>query len=367
MIDQEKVDKLTKFKQRNKFSKRAWNDRGLNPSSGDICRNLTGVFNSCADKLIDGVNNQLSDEQIKHLLEKELTSLNKLDFDTEEREFICDLYYELASIVCIDISEVLEIWLYGFISKARQEKTIDTISQPYAKCGIESENHRKEKQERIGITSASPGYLKVSEINNDLYGFSQVIDKKYSQIDFTFLFYFVIGYRAVVDEKSPDIPYVDDDIKYYAKEKMLGMDIVMPHDEFEPYKKNVSMQRRLMGNYFFPLFSFCIRKYRNKLSALKLIEKELVEDMRLFLVENLWLPDENGQYKLSVIETVSYERAMSLLGNPDIKKFANNKQGQKVQDLTWTIDEQTELSSMYLLVDKKWELQKYEIRTANNT
>ena len=85
--------------------------------------------------------------------------------------------------------------------------------------------------------------------------------------------------------------------------------------------------------------------------------------MRLFLIENLWLPDENGQFKLSVIETVSFERAMSLFGNPKEKKFTDNAQGIKNQDLTWIIDEEeNELFATYSLIDKKWQLQKYEVR-----
>lgn len=108
-------------------------------------------------------------------------------------------------------------------------------------------------------------------------------------------------------------------MRFYKDENWLGMDLIMPLAEFNPYKYNVSMQRRIMGKYFFPFFSKNIHKYIYKLPILKSIEKDLVEDMRLFLIENLWLPDENGQFKLSVIETVSFERAMSLFGNPKEK------------------------------------------------
>ena len=145
---------------------------------------------------------------------------------------------------------------------------------------------------------------------------------------------------------------------------------VMAKMEFPEYKNNISMQRRIMGKYFFPFFSVNIHKYIYKLPILKVIEKDLVEDMRLFLIENLWLPDENGQYKLSVIETVSYERSIELLGNPIAKRFADNEQGIKVQYLTWIIDDaKSELSATYLLIDKKWQLQKYQVRikeVANN-
>ena len=148
------------------------------------------------------------------------------------------------------------------------------------------------------------------------------------------------------------------------------MDLIMPLDDFNPYKENISMQRRIMGKHFFPFFSVNIHKYIYKLPILKVIEKDLVEDMRLFLIENLWIPDENGQYKLSVIETVSYERSIELFGNPIAKRFADNEQGIKVQYLTWIIDDaKSELSATYLLIDKKWQLQKYQVKikeVANN-
>ncbi len=114
-----------------------------------------------------------------------------------------------------------------------------------------------------------------------------------------------------------------------------------------------------MGKHFFPFFSANIHKYIYKLPVLKSVEKELVEDMRLFLVENLWLPNENGQYRLSVIETSSYEHCIKLFGNPKEKKFADNEQGIKVQDITWIIDDvKSELSATYLLIDKKGGLEE---------
>ena len=120
------------------------------------------------------------------------------------------------------------------------------------------------------------------------------------------------------------------------------------------------MQRRIMGKHFFPFFAENIKKYRNKLPVLKAIEKDLVEDMRLFLIENLWLPDDNGGFKLAVIENVSYDRAMALFGNPKQKKFTDTNNG-KIQDILWEVDEQTKLSAQYRLIDKVWTLEGYNI------
>lgn len=215
--------------------------------------------------------------------------------------------------------------------------------------------------ERISIQSDSPGYIKVSDIGKDLIAFSRIIEKKYSQINFELAFCF----RALYTTQG-----INSKVRLYKDENWLGMDLIMALDEFNPYKNNVSMQRRIMGKHFFPFFSANIHKYIYKLPVLKTIEKDLVEDMRLFLVENLWLPNENGQYKLSVIETVPYERSMELFGNPITKGFVYNEHGAKVQDLTWIIDDAgSELSATYLLIDKKWQLQKYQVKikeVANN-
>ena len=207
--------------------------------------------------------------------------------------------------------------------------------------------------ERISITSDSPGYIKVSEIGKDLIAFSEILEKKYNQIDFELAFFRALYITRGIKSK----------VRFYKDENWLGMDLIMPLDEFNPYKDNVSMQRRIMGKHFFPFFSANIHKYIYKLPILKSVEKELVEDMRLFLIENLWLPNENGQYKLSVIETSSYEHCIKLFGNPKEKRFADNEQGIKVQDLTWIIDDsKNELSATYLLIDKQWQLQEYQVK-----
>lgn len=164
---------------------------------------------------------------------------------------------------------------------------------------------------RVSIQIDSPSYVKVSEIGNELVAFSLTIERKYPQIDFEFAFCF----RALYTTRG-----IRSKVRFEKDCNYLGMDLIMSEEEFNPYKNNVSMQRRIMGKHFFPFFAENIKKYRNKLPVLKPIEKDLVEDMRLFLIENLWLPDDSGSFKLAVIENVSYDRAMALFGKPRQKK-----------------------------------------------
>ena len=95
----------------------------------------------------------------------------------------------------------------------------------------------------IRLTADSPGYVSVWEIENDLYDFSKVINKKYSQIDFVFCF------RALHTTQG-----TRSKVRFEKDSNYLGMDLIMPLDEFNPHKKNVAMQRRIMGKHFFPFF-----------------------------------------------------------------------------------------------------------------
>ena len=204
---------------------------------------------------------------------------------------------------------------------------------------------------RVSIQIDSPSYVKVSEIGKELVAFSLTIERKYPQIDFEFAFCF----RALYTTRG-----IRSKVRFEKDCNYLGMDLIMSEEEFHPYKKNIAMQRRIMGKHFFPFFAENIKKYRYKLPVLKPIEKDLVEDMRLFLIENLWLPDDSGSFKLAVIENVSYDRAMALFGKPRQKKFMDTDNG-KIQDILWEVDEQTQLSARYRLIDKVWTLENYNI------
>ena len=204
---------------------------------------------------------------------------------------------------------------------------------------------------RVSIQIDSPSYVKVSEIGKELVAFSLTIERKYPQIDFEFAFCF----RALYTTRG-----IRSKVRFEKDCNYLGMDLIMSEEEFHPYKKNIAMQRRIMGKHFFPFFAENIKKYRYKLPDLKPIEKDLVEDMRLFLIENLCLPDDSGSFKLAVIENVSYDRAMALFGKPRQKKFMDTDNG-KIQDILWEVDEQTQLSARYRLIDKVWTLESYNI------
>jgi hypothetical protein len=142
-LEQDKIDQLAAFIHRDKFSDKVWNDRGLNPSAPEISSKLAELFNKCADALVDAVRKNATDKQLKSILKSHLANFTKWDYDTEEREFICDLFFELAQIVEVDLADNVNRWLYGWTMNAlfkfqtafNPRKVLDTIKQNCLTCG----------------------------------------------------------------------------------------------------------------------------------------------------------------------------------------------------------------------------------------
>jgi hypothetical protein len=155
------VEKLLTFKKRDKFSAQSWEDRGLNPSDDTLCETLEALFNSCANSLIETIKEQGSSKQLKVVLNSNLSLLDKKQYDTEEKEFICDLFIELAEIVNVDINDNLNKWLYGSVlstlfkigNTIKSRSTIETIAQSCTKCDIDLETHIIKKDKSIPETS----------------------------------------------------------------------------------------------------------------------------------------------------------------------------------------------------------------------
>ena len=155
--EKDKVDELTAFWQRDKFSHQAWNNRGLNPSNPDLSDQLTRLFNKCAKEIIDAVHNHASDKQLKKILQTQLSGFVKSEYDTEEREFICDLFYELAQIIKIDFTNNISRWLYGSVISSLMKmqatlnpaKVVDTLRQTCPTCGTAIDTFIMRKEQGI--------------------------------------------------------------------------------------------------------------------------------------------------------------------------------------------------------------------------
>lgn len=140
---QQKIDALTEFRARDKFSTESWNKRGLNPSDDIICEMLHTRFYYTATELLDSLKKERPKRKLKTILRQRLGTFNKYDYDTEEREYIAVLFFEISNILEIDFRRKLNCWLYGIIVMAlmdihslfkRPEKNIVVHEQQCVKC-----------------------------------------------------------------------------------------------------------------------------------------------------------------------------------------------------------------------------------------
>ncbi|MGN7823693.1 DUF4844 domain-containing protein [Chitinophaga sp. 22536] len=157
------ITALSNFKERGKFSYSAYMDRGLNPSDDETRDGLERFFNHFADKLMTAARQGATEKDYKKLLMDALNMLNKNVFDTEDREFICDTFYELAGIVRVDLKDELSKWLYGsfffnlmkvvnFIRGKKKEQVVEIRSQTCTGCGQSLEALVLEKKRGIPDT-----------------------------------------------------------------------------------------------------------------------------------------------------------------------------------------------------------------------
>jgi len=152
------LDKLNAFRKLDKFSSFAWEQRGLNPSDGEMCNRLQNLFNDCTDNLIEATNSDFKQRQLKNILKSWLYRVNSSDYDTEEREFICDYFDQLSKIVSVDFKYNLNSWLYGKVLNTLfkvtsffkgKDKIIETLSQDCTKCASKLETFIIRKEEGI--------------------------------------------------------------------------------------------------------------------------------------------------------------------------------------------------------------------------
>jgi len=156
--NQPTIDQLTQFRQRDPFSYAAWEARGLNPSGDHVSAPLRTLFHTCADQLSSALSAGNSKKQLRAILLSTLATVNARNYDTEEREFICDLFTELATIVGANIRSNLNSWLYGYflatlltLSKflRPRQRVVATYKQPCRQCSTPLETQILRKQSGI--------------------------------------------------------------------------------------------------------------------------------------------------------------------------------------------------------------------------
>jgi phosphate uptake regulator len=74
---------------------------------------MEAVMNDMATKLLELSRKNASAIALRQSLASSLRSVSSIEFDTEEREFICDEVARLGRIVNVKVSNALNRWLYG--------------------------------------------------------------------------------------------------------------------------------------------------------------------------------------------------------------------------------------------------------------
>ncbi|MCG2612585.1 DUF4844 domain-containing protein [Flavobacterium sp. SM15] len=153
-----KFDKLKYLLEKKKFADSEWEKRGLNPSSSELCEQMENKLDLCLSSLINLVEHNSSQSDLKKALRQSLKTFDKSNFDTEEKDFICDYFYQISKSIDIDFKNELNKWLYGSVLNSLlkiselikgKEKVIETLSQDCTKCNSNLETFILEKDDEI--------------------------------------------------------------------------------------------------------------------------------------------------------------------------------------------------------------------------
>jgi hypothetical protein len=90
-----------------------WEKHGLMPSEKYLSDKMDNLINACLIDLINSDNKNLSHSDFETILDKGIDRFNDLHYDTEEKEIIAEKFNDIATIINIDISKRLNIWMYG--------------------------------------------------------------------------------------------------------------------------------------------------------------------------------------------------------------------------------------------------------------
>jgi Domain of unknown function (DUF4844) len=141
-INQETIERLTKHREKKKFTDSDWGKRGLNPSDTDKVNEMIRLTDTCLDEILIDLKSNVTEKQLRKTLTNGLKRFKTNQYDTEEREFIGDEFHNIGSILGLDITDNLNDWLYGKVLGTiigltkRKEVIFDTNSFECTKCKL---------------------------------------------------------------------------------------------------------------------------------------------------------------------------------------------------------------------------------------
>ena len=99
------IETLSKLQNKQFFLEEEWKPRGLNPSSEIIIEKMRSAVNDFINFLIQLYQNQPTQQILTQEIQIYFDEWDCYDFDTEEREFIYDTYFEILKEIDINPKE----------------------------------------------------------------------------------------------------------------------------------------------------------------------------------------------------------------------------------------------------------------------
>ena len=165
-----KFDKLKYLLEKKKFADSEWEKRGLNPSSSELCEQMENKLNQCLNSLINLIEHNSSQNDLKKSLRQSLKTFDKSNFDTEEKEFICDYFNEISKSIEIDFKNDLNKVTSANISVRVTDDFMMAVEQdkdfilkyPVDKTykNIDLSNINYNELINVEMTDGSKGYIK---------------------------------------------------------------------------------------------------------------------------------------------------------------------------------------------------------------
>jgi len=134
-LNTEAIEKLETLRKQEKFTDKHWGERGLIPSSAEVVNAMIDLTNKSLDALLADLRAGKGDSDIRNTLLKGLHQFKADDYDTEEREFIGDVFYEIGKALNMPMEKALDIWMYGLeFVQSKPKPVITSTSYPCTSC-----------------------------------------------------------------------------------------------------------------------------------------------------------------------------------------------------------------------------------------
>ncbi|MDJ1504771.1 DUF4844 domain-containing protein [Xanthocytophaga agilis] len=107
------IAQLQTYRQKDKFSEESWKKRGLIPSPKEVSLAMSTLINDCLDEVLGKDPQSVTNAEWQNLLINNLAKVSRMEYDTEEREFLCDCFAYIADLLDIDFGLALDSFMYG--------------------------------------------------------------------------------------------------------------------------------------------------------------------------------------------------------------------------------------------------------------